>query len=232
MKQVLTFLLTLPLCAQTPVTATVTDVEGRPLSNVTVHGVNAANRQGQAKFNGSYTGQSSAARIVFRANGFQSVVVAPTQGLRIVMRPVQPPPFPDCAYNPSNYLAEYRKETFLQFLAAKPDKFRQDEDYRENVYLISTVTGRHAMIHGWGPNYSHGTPGNYFLFHVFQEYAERTFEKNGIVIIDARGTTKDGKLWRSFGVPMELASYQTDDPDAAKQLDAILDSACLMERLP
>jgi hypothetical protein len=52
----------------------------------------------------------------------------------------------------------------------------------------------------------------------------------GVHIIDARGKTADGKLWRSVGLRNESAFYSDADFKSAAIMDRILDGLSVISR--
>jgi hypothetical protein len=205
---------------QTHVTA---QVDGK---DVFVSPVNVARDTARVPDGGVYEGYTSSSILVFRRLGYRSVVVKPAEGLRIEMEPVSPWPFKTCPrkWNTGG-------SVIFQFPGRGPDWPFRDVDYSGSNYIVKTRSGDHYLRHGYGPLWSGGTPSNY-LIHPSTKYEEQTYSFGESQIAAARGRLADGTIWRFLGRFAETASYETKDPEAAKQLDAILDGVCLTEPAP
>lgn len=86
---------------------------------------------------------------------------------------------------------------------------------------------RGVLSHGAGPLWSSGWPAHSDVWQS-ANYSETVYRLGDHgTLIDARGISPDGKLWRQqyrFG---ETLGYRTPSSTAAAELDAILDSTCL-----
>ena len=62
------------------------------------------------------------------------------------------------------------------------------------------------------------------------EYSEHTYEVEGAPIVDARGKTAKGDLWRFLGDIGESAEYEDADPATAALFDKMMDGMCMLPR--
>ncbi len=85
------------------------------------------------------------------------------------------------------------------------------------------------MIHGAGPSWGGPNPRSREVWSSIG-YRENIHKGDGIQVMDARGTTSDGKLWRHFGRPGESIFYLHLDIDAAVIMDRALDGVCLIPK--
>lgn len=101
-----------------------------------------------------------------------------------------------------------------------------DIDYGNRIYSIGSGKSRQTMQHAAGPMWGVGLPYDGDVWGSV-EYSERTYRYGEGFIVDARGKTKDGKLWRFVGRFGESAAYQNVDQEAAAQFDRVLDGVCV-----
>jgi hypothetical protein len=94
------------------------------------------------------------------------------------------------------------------------------------AFLVATRDGPREILLGSGPMWSLGIP---YTGDVWEstEYSEKSFAIDDSEIIDARGKTVDGKLWRYLGRFGESASYYEVDARDAGLADRFLDGACV-----
>jgi hypothetical protein len=96
------------------------------------------------------------------------------------------------------------------------------------MFRLQTRDGQRELLHGSGPMWSLGVP---FTGDVWEsiEYQESAYlvGTGDSDVVDARGKTPDGKLWRYLGRFGESASYYEVDDAGAALLDRVLDGACI-----
>ncbi len=92
-------------------------------------------------------------------------------------------------------------------------------------FMVPTGDGLHEVLFGTGPTWSLGIP---FTGDVWEsiEYSEKDYVNGDSDVIDARGKTSDGKLWRFVGTFGESASYYQVSPRDAALPDRFLDGVC------
>lgn len=107
----------------------------------------------------------------------------------------------------------------------KASRIVRDFDYSDRLYMGRRLRG--ILSHGAGPMWSLGWPAPRDVWQS-ANYSETVYRLGDYdTLIDARGISPDGKLWRQqyrFG---ETLGYRTPSSTAAAELDAILDSTCL-----
>jgi hypothetical protein len=98
-----------------------------------------------------------------------------------------------------------------------------DSTMRE--FMVPTGDGPREVLFGTGPTWTLGIP---FTGDVWEslEYAEKDYIDGDSDVIDARGKTVDGKVWRFVGTFGESASYYQVDPGDAALPDKFLDGVC------
>jgi hypothetical protein len=98
-----------------------------------------------------------------------------------------------------------------------------DSTMRE--FMVPTGDGPREVLFGTGPGWSLGIP---FTGDVWEsvEYSEKDYIHGESDVIDARGKTSDGKLWRFVGTFGESASYYEVNPSDAALPDKFLDGVC------
>jgi hypothetical protein len=103
-----------------------------------------------------------------------------------------------------------------------------DIDYGNRIYSVKSQHGRQFMSHGGGSMWSFGMPSDEDVWSSV-EYSEKTYRYGAGVIIDAKGKSASGKLWRSIGKFGESASYRDADQESAALLDRVIDSVCIQQ---
>ena len=98
-----------------------------------------------------------------------------------------------------------------------------DSTMRE--FMVPTGDGPREVLFGTGPSWTLGIP---FTGDVWEsvEYSEKDYVNGESDVIDARGKTSDGKVWRFVGTFGESASYYEVDPSDAALPDRFLDGVC------
>jgi hypothetical protein len=201
--------------AMTAVSALVVDDNGAPLAGVLVAPLDG-DRWSATGADGRIKGTTSSPRLAFRKAGYQTVITRPLEGVVIVMPPAAASAVPRCRWRKGS--ANTRFE-----LPERGGHAFRDIDYNGRAYEVKTATGKHYLQHGYGPMWSFGTPSEMRL-RDSTTYEEIRY-KDGVT--KARGTLKDGTMWRFLGLWGETISYATKDAEAARKLDALFDAACV-----
>ncbi len=89
--------------------------------------------------------------------------------------------------------------------------------------------GRGTLVHGSGSSWSFGTPSDLDISKSV-EYSEVSF--NDGHILDERGKTRAGKYRRFIDSVGESAGYRDTDEVTSRIFDKVLDSVCLVPRVP
>jgi hypothetical protein len=103
----------------------------------------------------------------------------------------------------------------------------QDVDYE--VYRILFGSGNNGFqLSGFsGLNVGNGEVTRFYL-DGSRKFTRRYWRHDKRHGVDARGTLKNGRFWRYFGMFGETLSYYNVPADAAAYFDRILDSACFL----
>jgi hypothetical protein len=109
----------------------------------------------------------------------------------------------------------------------KISKQGNDVDYGCRSFWIATPGGKVAVQHGSGPMWGNGLPFNEDVW-ASTEYNETAYQdREGVLVVDARGKTADGKCWRVLGHAFETVSYRRLTAQDAAVLDRVIDGACV-----
>lgn len=114
-------------------------------------------------------GRRTAALLAFRKREYRTVVVAPGEGLTVVMERTGPGlPLPRCGKPTDRWTFQVRG-------AGAGREFR-DIDYRGRSYSVRTRSGRHKLQHGRGPLWSYGVPSGRYLEQAADAEAARKLD--------------------------------------------------------
>jgi hypothetical protein len=196
---------------------------------VWLHHASAKDQTAKTSREGRFEIETSAPAIVFRKEGFNAKyyrferdanVEVQLDPIANSLRTCQTSA--DCR-SLNGFMSEFCLPTVPGIKATQQ---RNDLDYGQRLYLIQTATGRKRIQHAAGPMWS-GLPLDEDVWSAV-DYTERDYrDLEGFLIVDARGSTADGKRWRVLGRAFETASYRELSPDEANLLDRVLDGACL-----
>lgn len=205
------------LLALVTFSALVVNGSGEPVDGVFV--APAEGRLASTGEDGRVAGTTQSPRLAFRKAEYRAVIVAPAEGILIVLERAGQAPLGPCA-------SRRRDRTRFQLPGARGGARFRDIDYSGVAYSIKTATGKHRLEHGYGPMWSQGAPVARWL-EQSTAYTETTYAGDVSNITAGRGTLPGGIHWRFLGMSGETISYATKDPAAARQFDAWLDRACL-----
>ena len=190
---------------------------------------------------GRFELRTRAPSVVLRKDGFESrfLRVNGDEGLRLVLDATgEPRPLPMC---PEKALCV----SGAVFCLPKLKGFRFGkldvgfDASRRSITSPKLVGSRAVLVHGSGPSWFGPEPR---LWRVWSslEYAEELKRARGLLVIDARGKSIKGTLWRSIGVSEEWNSGGADYPVGesvyyedrttaeAAVLDRVIDGLCVM----
>jgi len=208
----------------------VVDSDGAPIPGVRIDHIDLTVAFATGDSSGHFDFEAKGPSVVFRKNGWTSRLVrvaGATGELRIVMEKVgDPVPLPICA-------SKRRCVTAGDILCLPRVR---GVGVGEPFPTIDTVE-LEFRIHSWfGPDRVMGLgsgsarggpePSAQRIWRSV-EFSEIQRVSRGDVVLDARGKTSDGKLWRSVGAAGEAASYYEQDPKDAALFDRVLDGLCL-----
>ena len=83
------------------------------------------------------------------------------------------------------------------------------------------------MLHGAGTSWGGPEPRTQEIWNSV-EFSEAQREARLDLVLDARGRTADGKLWRSIGREGESVFYYGQEPKDAALFDRVLDGLCVI----
>jgi hypothetical protein len=102
-----------------------------------------------------------------------------------------------------------------------------DIDYGQRVFWVKTQSGTAGIQHASGGMWGPGLPLNEDVWSA-RDYVEKSYiDRDGLGIIDARGSSIDGKCWRVLGHPFETASYRNVPEHDTALLDRVLNGVCV-----
>jgi len=117
---------------------------------------------------------------------------------------------------------------FANVKRVKASEQVNDVDYGNRIYSVKSGRTPQYMSHGAGLMWSFGMPPDEDVWSSV-EYSEKTYRFGTGVIIDARGKSASGKLWRSIGKFGESASYYDADQVSATLFDQMIDGMCVRD---
>ena len=219
-------LLLLPAAQQ--VSGVVVDSAGKPVagahidhSDVTKQEQLFTDEQGRFRF------QTRAPAMVVRKLGFDGKLVRTgnARALRIVLDP-ETRSMPACTSK-----CEGLKSSGSAFCLPATSGFTVSApgtyfDSVMRVFTLPTRDGQREILVGSGPTWSSGIP---YTGDVWEssDYHERAYRMGDSDVVDARGKSPAGKLWRFLGRFGESASYYEADAASAAVLDRVLDGVCV-----
>jgi hypothetical protein len=169
--------------------------------------------------------------VVFRKDGFESqfarVSGGPTE-LRIVLKPAPAvEAVPVCRAASKCVSVRTGVLCLPKIKGVRTGDANTTLDTFERTFSVRM--GRWQMIHGAGTAWGGPDPRDEDVWSSIA-YKERIRDGGGIQVLDASGTTSDGKAWRSVGVAGESVFYFDLDPGAAAKFDQVLDGLCVIRK--
>ncbi len=187
------------LPAPATLSGVVTDSDGKPLSNVWIYhtGVRVENIRTNAQ--GHFEIVTRAPAIVFRKQGFQSkyMRVEESRNLSIVLTGPAPLMKECGAWGRCLTLKGFRSSLCLpKVRGVQSGKQGNDIDYGQRWFWFETKRGKAGLQHAAGPMWGPGVPSDQQVWWS-SDYREISYrDREGFSVIDARGTSPDGKLWQ------------------------------------
>jgi hypothetical protein len=221
------------LPAELSLTGSVVDEDGKPVAGATIeHSVvypPLAFRTGVSDQLGNFAIHTRAPFVVIRKPGYRSVRIAVGSQLpyRVTLAPGRGLP-QACSQAACRSPLLKGRLCLTNLPGVDVGKEILDADHRRQGFFLVGSDDK-AMIHGVGPTWSFGAPGNEEVWGS-AEYEETTYDLQGVRLIDARGKMVDGKYWRYVGMPRESVSYDGLSAGEAAIFDQMLDKMCIMNR--
>lgn len=212
------------------VSGVVLDENEKPVAGAWIAHAALPNKDNQTSADGSFRFTTRAPAFVIRQLGYQGAYVKVTQTgpLRIILKPVQDT-LPICT-NPTTCSSLSQAGGHFCFPKIPGVKVRghgQDIDYTTLVYSAHGPHGKRYLQHGSGPMWSFGVPEDEDV-RSSVEYSERTYQGKRYFVVDARGKTAKGGMWRFLGEMGESAEYEDADPATAALFDKMMDGVCMV----
>ncbi|HYL38875.1 MAG TPA: carboxypeptidase-like regulatory domain-containing protein [Bryobacteraceae bacterium] len=174
---------------------------------------------------GRFHVETRALALVIRKRGYNGQIIRTGDSgpVRVVLQ--RATPLPDCK---TACITLKGSHTAFCLPAVPGIQFSEQGRMGDSVmreFMVPTVDGPREILFGSGPTWSLGIP---YTGDVWEsaDYSERSYTAGDSDVIDARGKTAAGKLWRYVGTFGESASYYEVDPHDAALPDRFLDGAC------
>ena len=173
---------------------------------------------------GRFHVDTRASAIVIRKHGFdgQLVRIRGTGPFRVVLERAKPLPVCKSACIGLNGASAF---CFPHVSSIQVSDQGRMGDSIMREFMVPTADGPREVLFGTGPTWSLGIP---FTGDIWEsvDYSEKDYTIDDSDVIDARGKTSDGKVWRYVGTFGESASYYQVDPRDAALPDRFLDGVC------
>lgn len=207
------------------VTGSVVDVWGVPIADVRL---DHSGTDAKTGLDGTFRVKTKSAAIVFRRHRYASVFrrSSDLKGGKITMLRPEPKVMPAC----KGHRLDVPFNPFLRLFAVPPLK---------DINALPPIAGRDTWTRTfrWAQDVSakmlheHGGPRDVGLpsdndVHESIQYNEVITEVGTMLMIDVRGATEFGKLWRYFGRYGESVSYRDLSFEAAAAFDRAIDGVC------
>jgi hypothetical protein len=201
----------------------VVDDQGRPIPEVRIDpwyklGEHRTDSEGRFRI------EDRTPAVVFRKPGFEPVFarLKNTSDVRITMK-VATRTIATCSSSIACALGMH----FCYPNVANVETSREwsDVDYSAQSFIITTPRGKKRMDHGQGIAWDRGVPPASVWDGA--EFTETDYDDHGRLVMDARGKTSDGKLWRWQGEFAESTQYYNLAPEEAALFDKVLDGFCI-----
>jgi len=208
------------------VSGRVVDEEGQPIAGAHIdHSDVKEQEQLFTDELGRFHVETRASALVVRKHGFngQLIRIGQNTPLRIVL--TRGTPLPACRSACVGLKNGHGSFCFPPVPGVRISEQGSLGDSVMREFMVSTLEGPREVLFGTGPTWSLGIP---FTGDVWEstEYSEKDYVNGDADVIDARGKTIDGKLWRFVGTFGESASYYQVNPSDAALPDKFLDGVC------
>ena len=226
------------LLYSSPVTVlgVVMDADANPLKDVRIDHIAVRDRSRvierslQTDAAGRFNFKTIAPAIVFRKQAYKSQVArvsSRSREMRIIMTSAAPVDFvPPCNIEPKCFSVDGGGFCFPNSSDIEIGRVGGSVDASEREFVVQTGSGRFVLIHGAGPSWGGPLPRSGDVWSS-ADYQESTRPGRDRDVIDARGRTSEGKMWRHIGVWGESGFYFGVDPTVAAAFDRVLDRVCI-----
>jgi hypothetical protein len=223
---------TLMLPSRVTLAGIVLDSDGEPLAEVWIDHTGLPIENARTDLQGRFVLQTRAPAVVFRKDGFESKYLRVTQNRNLLI-----------TLGPASRMKEC--EAFLKCVPLKGfmasfclpkvpkvhvGKQGNDIDYGQRWFWVRTQSGKSGIQHAGGGMWGSGRPFDKDVWSA-RDYLERSYcDRDGFLIIDARGRSTGEKYWRVLGHVFETASYRDVAEQDTPLLDRVLDGACVQAK--
>ena len=213
------------------VSGIVVDSSDGPIAGASVQHTTTSTKEIVTDLTGHFELTTRAPAFVIRKVGFEGAFVRTqnAQSIRITLKQSQGT-LPVCSQkSPCSSIDGFGCVFCLPHIPGiKISEQGNDIDYGQRIFSVRSNHGRQSIQHAGGPMWGPGIPFDEDVWDSV-EYLEKTYRFGAGLVLDARGQTKSGKLWRIIGRFGETASYREVDKESATQLDRVLDGLCIRE---
>ncbi len=215
----------------TPVflSGTVVDENGTPVPDVWVAHAGDGNEHLKTDRLGQFRFRTQVPAVVFRKDGFAGAHYRVQEAHQINVKLKRTiGSLPACnSTSECNSIARWDSVFCFPNIPGISVSAESPGDYYKDRWFDTSGLGKNEGIrHFAGTQSSSGIPSDADVWSSIA-YSERTYIYDFVQIVDARGTTVDGKKWRFLGRSDEEASYRNRSSDEAAALDKVLDAVCI-----
>jgi hypothetical protein len=213
------------------VSGVVSDSLGVPIPGASIHHLGRLSREGSTDSTGHFALSTRAPAFVISKIGYESAFVRTenAHSVQIILKQIQGR-IPACSSkNLCTSVNGFGNVFCLTGVkGVKISDQVNDIDYGNRIYSVKSKSGRQVMQHAGGPMWGAGLPFDENVWTSI-EYSEKTYANGSQYVVDARGKSSSGKLWRSIGRFGETASYYDVDHGSATLFDRVLDGMCIQQ---
>lgn len=222
--------LLLPTPAQ--VRGLVVDSAGNPIPEVRIDHIALTAAFATADRSGHFEFEAHGPSVVFRKKGWTSRLVrvsSSTGEIRVVLdRAGDSTPLPNCSKEEPCGTAPLGNFCFPKVHGVSAGDIVPTTDTLEQQFSIHSWLGPdRTMHHGTAPSWGGPEPRTREIWDSV-DFSEVQRDSQGQLVLDSRGRTSGGKLWRSVGQPGESVFYYGQEPKDAMLFDRVLDGLCIL----
>jgi hypothetical protein len=209
------------------VSGAVVDSAGDPIPDVRIDHIAITRDFAKADTSGDFEFEAEGPSVVFRKDGWTSRLVrlsSSTGSIRVVLdRAGDPEPLRNCSKKERCDTAPLGNFCFPEVRGVGAGDTDPTIDTFEQRFSIHSWFGPdRIMLHGAAPSWGGPEPRAQEIWDSV-EFSEVQRRSRGQLVLDSRGKTSDGKLWRSIGQSGESVSYIEQGPKDAMLFDRVLD---------
>ncbi len=207
----------------------VVDQAGDPIPDVRIDHLAITNAFAKTDSSGHFEFDARGPSVVFRKVRWRSVLVPVTDfgELRIVLGSANDPaPMPVCPRDPP--CVSTGSFCVPKVTGLETGVLAHGIDAAERRFTIGGLFKTTAsMLHGSGPSWGGPQPDSRQIWNS-AEFSEVQRDFRGSIVLDSRGKTPTGMLWRSLGQSGESISYHGVNEQQAALFDRAIDGLCVL----